>query len=266
MDPNRLRRLAGQLRDRQEIDRGIRIASGRQRNMMPPDPELPGYEFYTVYNPVANVSGDFYDFFNNASGNLGIVIGDVSGHGVEAGIIMGMAKAYISVYGRQYDSPRDVLVMANRDLHFALDGKTFVSLCYGVLDIEKKIIRFARAGQNPPLIYNPDRGADDELQEIKTNGLALGVDRGTRFERVLQEQAVQLQAGDICMQFTDGVVEATNTQKEQYDDRRVRDMLKKYGRGSVREVTEIIREDLKDFTRGAEVDDDITFVGFKVLR
>jgi sigma-B regulation protein RsbU (phosphoserine phosphatase) len=265
MDADRLRRLAGELREREETSRGIRLASFRQRNMMPPDPQIPGFDFYTVYNPVANVSGDFYDFFLNANGHLGIVIGDVSGHGVEAGIIMGMAKATVSIYGRQFDSPHEVLCIANRDLYTTLDGKTFVSLCYCVLDMEKRVLRVARAGQNPPLLYNP-RWPDPAPQRIKPNGLALGVDRGGRFDKVLQEVEIQLQPGDLCLQFTDGVVEATNVQKEQFDDERVEQMIRQYGRSSVRELTEIILENLKDFTRGAEIDDDITFVGFRVLK
>jgi sigma-B regulation protein RsbU (phosphoserine phosphatase) len=265
MDTDRLRRLAGELREREEVVRGIRLASSRQRNMMPPDPQMPGYDFYTVYNPVANVSGDFYDFFLNASGNLGIVIGDVSGHGVEAGIIMGMAKATVSIYGRQYDSPHEVLSIANRDLYSTLDGKTFVSLCYAVLDTENRKLRIARAGQNPPLIFNP-RWKDPTPKTISSRGLALGVDRGKRFEKVLEEAELQLYPGDLCLQLTDGVTEACNVKKEQYGDERVVQMVKQYGRLSVREVTEIILEHLKDFTRGAEIDDDITFVNFKVVK
>jgi sigma-B regulation protein RsbU (phosphoserine phosphatase) len=265
MPNDRLKRLADQLQQQEETKRGMRLASTRQRNMMPDDPVIDGYEFFTSYQPVAGVSGDFYDFFTNVNGNLGIVIGDVSGHGFEAGIIMGMAKAYISVYGRRHDSPREVLAMANRDLHKVMDGKTFVSVCYGVLDTASRIIRFARAGQNPPVIFNP-RWETGELVKVASVGLALGVDKGNRFEKVLQEVQVQLQPGDHCLQFTDGVVEATNLQKEQYDDHRVEKLVKDYGRGGAREMTEIIQEDLKDFTRGAELEDDITFVSFKVLR
>lgn len=266
MDTERLRRLAGELREREETTRGIRIASLRQRRMMPPEPQIPGYEFYAVYNPVAGVSGDFYDFFLTArEGHLGIVIGDVSGHGVEAGIIMGMAKQAVSIYGRQIDSPREVMCVANRDLYAAMDGKTFVSLAYGVLDINNRILRFARAGQNRPLLFNPN-WESAEPQTIESNGLALGVDKGARFEAVIQEREVQLHPGDLFLEFTDGVVEATNPKKVQYGEDRIQACVRTYGRGSCREVVEIIREDLKDFTRGAEIQDDVTFVGFRVLR
>ena len=97
-------------------------------------------------------------------------------------------------------------------------------------------------------------------------GLALGVDSGPRFEKVLEEREIQLHPGDLFLQFTDGVAEATNTEKEQFGEDRIRDCLIKYGKGSVRYVIDVIQEHLKDFTREAEIEDDITFVGLRVVK
>ena len=168
------------------------------------------------YKPASTVSGDFYDFFETKGNNLGIVIGDVTGHGVEAGIVMGMAKTAINIYGRQIESPSEVM-----------------------------------AAVNGP-------------RDLRSNGLALGVDRGPKFRQILQEVSVQLNDGDIFFQYTDGLTEATNQQKEQYGEDRLKETIKRYGRLQLRELINIIGESLRDFTRVSEYEDDITMVALKV--
>ena len=92
------------------------------------------------------------------------------------------------------------------------------------------------------------------------------VDRGPRFEKVLEEREIQLHPGDHFLQFTDGVAEATNTEKEQFGEGRIRDCLVQYGKGTVRYVIDVVQEHLKDFTKDAEIEDDITFVGLRVVK
>jgi sigma-B regulation protein RsbU (phosphoserine phosphatase) len=263
VDTDRLRRLASQIRQKEETDRSLRLAQTRQRRMLPEPPELPNYEFGVVYEPAAHVSGDFFDFIPVRGGAWGIVLGDVSGHGVEAGIIMGMAKQTISIYGRQMEKPFDVLCATNDELYRSLDGKTFVSLSYGVFDTETRLLQFCRAGQNKPFVMNT-RWQNPEPQMIESKGLALGVGKGERFAKSIEEIDLTLEPGDLFFQYTDGLVEATNREKKQFGEERLRDVLKRYARTTTKELVEIMIESLNDFSRSREQEDDITMVALKV--
>lgn len=259
---NRLRKVASQIQKRQETDRSLELASIRQRRMLPEKPELEKYEFGLRYLPAAKVSGDFYDFIPVKDGALGIVVADVTGHGVEAGIIMGMAKQAIAIFGRQVESPAEVLCRTNEELHRSLDARTFVSLSYAVLEEETGIIRFARAGQCKPILINP-RWKTAEPQVVESRGLTLGVDKGPRFRKLIEEIELKLEAGDVFFQYTDGLVEATNKDKEQFGEEQLMELLKRYGRASAQEQVDILLESLKEFTRVPELEDDVTMVVLK---
>ena len=258
MDADRLREVARELKRKQETTRSLRLASSRQRRMLPMIPELKGFDLYASVEPAAEVSGDFYDFFWLPEGFLGIVIADVSGHGLEAGIVMGMAKATVSIYGRQLESPKETLCAANDDISDLLDGKTFVSLAYGILDQEKSVIRFARAGHNPPI-----RFAGGEAALIKSDGLALGVTSGKKFEEKLQEVEIELGPGDLFFEYTDGLVEAMNEEGEQYGEENLLELIRRYGSSTAKQLVGIIRESQAEFSRSKQQEDDITMVALR---
>jgi sigma-B regulation protein RsbU (phosphoserine phosphatase) len=262
---DRLRRLASELRNREETSRSIALASTRQRSMLPPPPEVPGFEFQAYYQPAANISGDFYDFFWTHENRLGVVVGDVSGHGIETGIVMGRAMATVNIYGRQFDSPREVLKLANTDLYPVLDGRTFISLGYAVLDLESRKFRLANAGGLAPLLFNAGWEKHPPMP-IEGRGVVLGADSGERFGQVLQELEVPISPGDLIVFYTDGITEAVNPDnqaKEQYGVERLKEIVAHYGRCTAREVVQVILESLKDFTRRTEYEDDVTLVAFK---
>ncbi len=263
MDANRLRRLADQIRKKDETERSLRLASVRQQRMLPEEPEVDGFEFAVYYKPAAGVSGDFYDFIPVSEGVWGIVVGDVSGHGVEAGIIMGMAKATVSIFGRQMRRPLEVMRATNEELYRSLDGKTFVSMSYAVLEVSSRTLWFARAGQCRPLHLNP-RWKIPAPQIVESKGLALGVDPGKRFARVTEEIELKLEPGDVFFQYTDGLAEAANKEKEQFGEARLMAVLERYSRTTATELVEIVRESVDDFTRARELEDDITILALKV--
>ena len=262
MDTERLRRLANQIREKEETDRSLKTASLRQKRMLPDPPELASFDFGFTYEPAAHVSGDFYDFIPVRDDVWGIVVADVSGHGVEAGIIMGMAKQAVKIFGRQNEEPTEVLSLANEELHRSLDGKTFVSLSYAVLDTETTVLKFARAGQCKPIMVNPS-WKTAEPYVVESKGLALGVDKGKRFRKIVEPIEIKLEPGDTFFQYTDGLAEAMNATKEQFGEERIMALLKQYARSPAQELVEIVMEALKDFTRGAEQEDDITLLALK---
>ncbi len=264
MDTSRLKQLAQELQNKHEMDKSMKMARLRQLHMLPNMPKVPGLEFQTLYIPATNVSGDFYDFIEVGENLIGIAMGDVSGHGIEAGIIMGMAKKALQIYAKGKPSPKETLVVTNSDLATDLDGETFVSASYGVLDTAKRILRFARAGHNPPYLVNPAR--TPPLAEIKPNGMVIGVDKsGKRFPLVTQEQEIQLQSGDLFFQYTDGLVEAPNKRKEEFGEERVKELLLKYWSLGSLDLLNLMEETVGRFTGERQQEDDITMIAIKVF-
>lgn len=263
MDTSRLKKLAQQIRHQEEMKKSIRTARQRQLHMLPKIPSVPGIEFKAFYLPAANVSGDFYDFIQVRDNLIGIALGDVSGHGLEAGIIMGMAKKALAIYAKGKESPKEALILTNQDLANDLDGETFLSAAYAVLDTTQKTFRLARAGHNPAYLLNPAR--DPVLTELKPNGMVIGVDKlGKYFPVVTKEEVVQLQSGDLIFQYTDGLTEAADKEKREFGEDKLKAMLMKYQTKSVLEITELIDEAVQQHIGTLEQEDDITMLVFKV--
>ena len=263
MDANRLKQLATELRQKTEMEKSMKTARQRQLHMLPSMPKVPGYEFKSLYLPCANVSGDFYDFIQVSPTEIGIAMGDVSGHGVEAGIIMGMAKKALQIYARGLSSPKEALALTNADLGKDLDGQTFVSAAYGILDTQHHIFRFARAGNNPPYLVNPRR--NPVAVEIKPNGMVIGVDKsGKTFGVVTKEESIQLCQGDLLFQYTDGLSEAPNKEKQEFGEERVKDLLVKNYHLNVSELIDLMEESVQSHIGALEQEDDITMIAVKV--
>lgn len=264
MDTSRLKKLANEIRQKSEMAKSMKTARLRQLHMLPSMPEVKGYEFKSIYMPCANVSGDFYDFIRVSEHEIGIAMGDVSGHGVEAGIIMGMAKKALQIYAKGLSSPKDALALTNIDLGHDLDGETFVSAAYGILDTERRIFKFARAGNNPPYLVNPKRS--QQITEIKPNGMVIGVDKvGKHFSTVTREEAIQLQSGDLVFQYTDGLVEASNHEKNDFGSERVKQLLLNNCAIPAAELIELMVESVLGHIGTCEQCDDITMIALRVL-
>ncbi len=264
MDTSRLKQLANELRQKTEMEKSMKMARLRQLHMLPSMPKVDGFEFKSLYLPCTNVSGDFYDFITVSDHEIGIAMGDVSGHGIEAGIIMGMAKKALQIYAKGLPSPKQALALTNADLGKDLDGETFVSAAYGVLDTRERIFRFARAGNTPPYLVNPAR--TPPLKEVKPNGMVIGVDKtGRHFDVVTQEEVIQLQSGDLFFQYTDGLVEAPDRQKDEFSAERLRELLVKQATLPAAELITLLEEAVQSHIGSLEQEDDITMIAFRVF-
>ncbi len=171
---------------------------------------------------------------------------------------MGMAKATVHIYGREFYGPKETLCHANEDMCAALDGKTFVSLAYGVLDPKRRTLLFARAGQNPPI-----RLAGDEPTVVMSRGLALGIVSGGKFGEKIEEVEIAIEPGDLFFQYTDGLVEAMDGQGEQYGEERLLELIGRYGRSNAKQLIRVVKESLADFSHSGEQEDDITVVALR---
>jgi phosphoserine phosphatase RsbU/P len=263
MDARRLKLLASQLKQQNEMEHSFKLARKRQLHMLPTPPQIEGLDFHAVYLPATNISGDFYDFIRVSDSEIGIALGDVSGHGIEAGIVMGMAKKALQIYAKGVSSPKQALALTNADLSKDLSDNTFVSASYGVLEKSTRRFRFARAGNNPPFLINPKR--DPVTSVIKPVGVVLGIDKaGTKFPKIVQEEIIDLQAGDLLFQYTDGLVEAHSKSKEMYGEARLKDLLLSCVELTSREIVDIVEDSVRKHIEGCEQEDDITMISLRV--
>jgi sigma-B regulation protein RsbU (phosphoserine phosphatase) len=232
--------------------------------MLPTPPKLERFEFHCVYQPASKLGGDFYDFVNVSEDKLGIVCGDVSGHGLDAAIVMGMAKKTINIFGRGEDSPKETLSLANQDLYADLDDMTFVSAFYGVLDQKTAVLRHCRAGHNPTFLIRDDGKA--EVEELKPKGIVLGMQREPVFGTFTEELETSLKPGDVLFQYTDGLIEAKSKSGEEFGSDRLKTLLAQHATKNIDHLVETVSHIFGIFIDGTEQDDDVTLMGLKVLK
>ena len=199
----KLRKIAHDIRKREEQDASLRTARREQLQMLPKIPAIPGYSFGAYYLPAGEIGGDFYDFINLKGNRLGIVIGDVTGHGIEAAIIMGMAKMAFHIRVQGMGSPRELMGLANDDLFAELHRTAFVTGAFAVIDRATRKMAYVRAGHCPLLLR---RGS--EVKDLAVGGIPFGVTDGSPFLMSNPEGEADLKAGDIVLLYTDGVIEA----------------------------------------------------------
>ncbi len=268
MDPretssfDRLKAVADGLKKQITQKRSLTVARKRQRYMLPRLPDVAGYEFAYVYSPAEHVSGDFCDVIDLGGGRCGILVGDISGHGVEAALIMGAARKALQIYARSAEGPAQAVAQANEDLRHDLDRETFLTVSYAVLDTASGSIRYVRAGHNPPLLLGPDRG---QWKEVKPGGTSIGVTRGEQFSRLLEEVELELEPGQAFVQYTDGVVEAHETGGEEFGVGRFVGYLERHARAGRRmaQALESLPAELEAWTETAAQEDDITVLAVR---
>jgi len=260
-DPSILKRVAGEIRRKMDLEASLGVARRRQRVMLPPPPKLAGYEFDSAYYPAAEIGGDFYDFVPLGDCRVAVLIGDVSGHGVEAAIVMGMAKKALSIFARSASGPKEALVLGNDDLSADFDSETYLTAVCAFLDAQAGRLVLARAGHPLPVLVNPRRKPPHEL--LKSPGMMLGMHAGEVFSRSVEELAVDLVPGDTVFFYTDGLIEARSPSLEQYGLERLLGVLDARARAKPQEMLRAVRESLDEFRAGAEVEDDITMIALR---
>jgi len=206
------------------------------------------------------VSGDFLDFYSMEDDRFGVSVGDVSGHGIETAIVMGMAKMALRVRSQVLGPVRDVVICANRDLFAELKRQAFVTGVFAAIDRRTKKMSYVRAGHTKPIL----RRANGEVMELEAGGLPFGIDGGARFAAGLEEQEVQLGTGDLLFLYTDGLSEATAA-GEQYGTERLKETLRTAPPElPAAAVLAVVVASLDRFLAGAPLGDDLTAVCLKV--
>ena len=242
-----------------DLENELELSQVVQRALLPQQvPSIAGYEIAAFSRPAQIVSGDYFDFLTFEDGTHGFVVGDVSGHGVSAGMLMTSLQTVFHTLTPETDSPVDVLKRINRLYIHNINFSTFVTLFFARLDPQSRVLNYASAGHNPPLLY---RRSTREYTWLKPTGPAIGLVDDIR----LLCNDVQLMEGDILLLYTDGIVEAVDPSGiEQFGYERLTDVVQQNGDLPSNELVQKLRQALNNFAQGNLLADDITLVAIRV--
>jgi sigma-B regulation protein RsbU (phosphoserine phosphatase) len=195
------------------------------------------------------------------SAKFGVLIGDVSGHGIPSALLMATARAFMRQRSSRSGSMADIVSDVNRQLTRDVeDTGRFMTLFYLMIDLEARRLSWVRAGHDPAIWYDP---ASDQLEELHGEGTALGVDENVRY---LQHQKPGLKKGQILLLSTDGLWETQNPAGSMFGKDRIYEIIRKKSAASAREILDTIVAKLEGFRQNREPDDDITLVVIKVSK
>jgi hypothetical protein len=247
--------------ERQRLKKELDVARLVQMSFLPKDnPVLAGIDVASTCIPAFEVGGDYYDFINLGENKLGIIIGDVSGKGTQAAFYMTLTKGFLKALAKQTDSPAEVLTKMNELFYENVERGRFISMIYAIVDLNKKIIRIARAGHNPIILQNES----GRIDLISPNGLALGLEKGNLFAKVITEHVEALTSGKAFIFYTDGFTEAVNKKGEEYGLEKMCDIVRLKKLVSAKDLQDKLLEDVNKFIGKANQHDDMTMVVLKI--
>ena len=227
--------------------------------IFPPFPEnVDLMDIAASMNPAKDVGGDFYDFFRIDDDHIGFVIADVSGKGVPAAIFMAVSRTLIRATGIRGVSPSECITYSNGLLEKESVNNMFVTVFYGIYNIQTGEIKYTNAGHNPPYVLKQN-GTVEKLPV--TVNMAIGIFGDFEY----QETTLQLEHGDTLLLYTDGVTEAINPSEEEFTEKRLEQTLSNMSQPTCQEMIDKIKADVKSFADGAEQSDDITLLSIKRL-
>jgi sigma-B regulation protein RsbU (phosphoserine phosphatase) len=256
-EPAHIRRIKERVRLQKELE----IAHRVQLGLLPKtQPHVMGFDIAGVCVPALEVGGDYFDFVELQDGNLGIAVGDVSGKGIPAAIYMTLTKGILQSHAGEESSPKQVLSKVNYLMYRTIERNWYVSMFYAVLESKRRLLRFARAGHNPGIVFG---SGESQARLLQTAGIGLGLDSGDVFTRTLVEGELQMTPGDTLVLYTDGFTEAMNSRQEEFGEQRFLELLQRYKNSSAQELLQYIFDDVKKFAGEYPQHDDMTLVVLK---
>jgi serine phosphatase RsbU (regulator of sigma subunit) len=252
-------RLHEQEVGRQRLDEELAVGRRIQLSMLPAStPTTAGWEFAAVYQAAREVGGDFYDFLEppGAPGSIDLVIGDVTGKGVPAALLMTFTRAVLRASASVAASPADVLRRSNH--HIIRDGRAglFVTALYARLDPSSGELTFASGGHDPPVWV---QGARHRTRLLTSRSSILGAFRD--FD--LEDRRIHLDRGDVFVLYTDGVTEARDARGRLFGERRLRATLAAHASDPATRIADALMEELSRFAGDTPRADDLTLVVVK---
>jgi serine phosphatase RsbU (regulator of sigma subunit) len=248
------RSRVAEAQERERIDQELQVARQIQQALLPEaTPELDGWELTTYYEPAREVGGDFYDFLELEDGRLGLVVGDATGKGMPAALVMATTRGMLRAVVQSVQSPGEVLARVNEALVAEIPLNMFVTCFYTILDPKSGTLSYANAGHDLPYLHS-----NGEAEELRARGMPLGLMPGMSYE----EGGVSLGEGGCVLFYSDGLVEAHDPEGHMFSFPRLRALIAKHAEKE--SLEEALLEELYSFVgEGWEQEDDITLLALR---
>jgi predicted ester cyclase len=246
------RRLQRERIERERVEQELQVARRIQQASLPKEvPTLEGWQISPFYLPAREVGGDFYDFHLLAEGRVGVVVGDATGKGVPAALVMSTTCGMLRLAAQNYSSPGEILQRVNEALFPYIPPSMFVTCFYAILEPESGDLSYANAGHDLPYVH---RGGG-YAEELRARGMPLGLMPGMGYEG----KKIVLEESESVLFYSDGLVEAHDVHREMFGFPRLRSLVAEHGEeGS---LVDFLLEQLYSFVgEGWEQEDDITLV------
>ena len=239
--------------ERERLERELALASEIQQRFQPTaPPQVDGYELQGISFPCYEIGGDYYDFIEREDGRLVIALGDVSGKGTAAALLMSSLHAAVHAQAGSHDSLVSTISAVNKYLADNIPANRFVTLFYAELDPDSGALSFLNAGHNPPLIVH----AAGTVEQLASGGLPLGIKPDADY----REGRTQLLPGDVLVIYSDGVTEAVSPTGEEFGSTRLYEVVSRNIESSAAGIRDRIESSLTKFSQGTSAADDITLV------
>jgi sigma-B regulation protein RsbU (phosphoserine phosphatase) len=251
------------VKDMTDHKKAIKLAAEVQKSLLPKKaPEVPGLEICGRSISCDEVGGDYYDFIvrsGTPEGELSVVVGDISGHGVDSALLMTTARAFLRMRASQPGSIAEIVSALNRHLAGdTIDSGKFMTLFYLTIDANKKAIEWVRAGHEPAWLYDPNQ---DRINELKGPGMALGVVEDFTYH---SNHRPHLKKGQVIIVGTDGIWEGHNKAGEMFGKQRLHALVSANASSSAEAIVNTIFNEHQRFTQDAKREDDLTMVIIKI--
>ena len=249
--------------DMTEQKKSLELAGEVQKSLLPQkNLRFNGLDIAGKSVPCEEIGGDYFDYLlgeEYSDRPFSVVVGDITGHGVDAALLMTSARAFLRMRSSQPGSISQIVNEMNRHLtRDVLDTGRFMTLLYMSIDTDNGHLRWVRAGHDPAIVYDP---VQDKFEELKGSGQALGLDEEFAFEENLK---TELASGQIIAIGTDGIWEAFNRDGEMYGKERFNSIIRKNASAEANDILNAIYSDVDSFRSGLKPEDDITLVVIKI--
>lgn len=247
--------------EKEKYKNELLLAHDMQNKLLPQDlPLIRNFTIGAFSIPAMEVGGDYYDVVKLASGKICILIGDVSGKGITAAFYMAQLKGTVLALAWESDSGKSLLKKINKVLYKNMDKKTYITISAITIEDDKGKISFCRAGHMPLILKR-----NSKIELVKNRGLGVGLVNSDIFDTILEEEMIQLQNGETCILFTDGINELRNDKNKEFGLDKLETILLENNISKANDYIEIIKKELEDFSKNTFKFDDMTLLVLSYL-
>jgi serine phosphatase RsbU (regulator of sigma subunit) len=253
-------RLQQEKISKQKIEEELHIARRIQMGLLPQSiNSIEGIEVSGFYNPAKIIGGDFYDVIKLSENKMLVIVADVSGKGIPAALYMSKVQAMIQFAAKIFQTPKDILIEVNKQIHQRIEKKSFITTIVALFDLEKMTVKICRAGHNPA-IYS----TNGKLNLLKSKGMGLGLESEVLFDEHLEETELKIFPNNMFVFYSDGLTEAMNKNREEFGTEKFIEIIDLNKQHSCSLIQDEIMNSVSEFRAGAEQNDDITLVIAKI--